>query len=176
MTPLQHMQAAEARERESRLQPTVNGVRTMGRWTDRMSELADAILPLLVGEEGGTKHPMFELRQSIADYVDLCEAAGFCHDLLTRQACARRWMAGKRKVSAPFTKTRKKAAAAKRKALGAVPKELLDLVKVALCTPQGLQFKSGNAKALNALVGMVLKQFKYEASAVKELIQQYKEP
>ena len=140
-------------------------------WTERMSVLADAILPLLKGEEGESKSPYFEHRYEIANYVDKCEAKGFCHDLVTRQACARRWMAGKRKVSAPFTKTRKKAAIAKRKALSIVPAELLAIVESSLKTPQGQQFKSGNEKAVNALVGMVLRQFKYDAAAVKELIQ-----
>lgn len=141
-----------------------------GKFTNELSLLAEAILPMLHGEDGDGKSPFFELRHEIAWYVSKCESRGFCHDLLTRQACAKRWMAGKRKVSAPFTKTRKRAAIAKRKALSNAPERLLSIIFAALETPQGIQFKSGNEKALNALVGMVLKQFKYDAAAVKDLI------
>lgn len=163
------------RERQRQLEPTVNGAGSSVRFTLEVSELANAILPLLKGEEGESKSLHFASRYEILDYVDRCETAGFCHNLLTRQACAKRWMAGKRKVSAPFAKTRKRAAAVKCKALKSAPAELLVFIQSALGTSQGLQFKAGNAKALNALVGMVLKQFKYDAAAVKELIQQQKE-
>ena len=136
-----------------------------------MSELAEAILPLLIGEDGERQGEFFKHRHAIASYVDACEARGYCHDQLSRQACAKRWMAGKRKVSAPFTKTRKRAAIEKRKALAAVPQLVREAIRAALKSPQGLQFAAGNQKALNALVGMVLKVHKYDASAVKELIQ-----
>lgn len=140
-----------------------------GLWTPEMSKLAEALLPLISRAD-----PRWERRHELMWYVSLCEQRGFCANFAGRQLCAQRWLAGKRKVSAPFTKTRKRAAAAKRKALSVVPEALKLIIDHALTTPQGIQFRNGNDKALNALVGSVLRQYKYDASSVKTLIEQQK--
>jgi hypothetical protein len=168
---LKHLREAEVRNGTFGIDFSVPYYQYPRQWTEHISVLVDAILPLLADEDGN-QSPFWGSRHEIASYVDACEAQGYCHDLLTRQACARRWMAGKRKVSAPFTKTRKRAALKKRKAMAIVPEALKIIIAQALITPQGEQFKAGNQKALNALVGMVLKQFKYDAAAVKDLIMQ----
>jgi hypothetical protein len=145
-------------------------------WSERRSVLVEAIYPLLKSkkvkdDEDSNFNEFFTLRHDILEYVDVCEVAGFCNDLISRQACANRWMSGKRKVSAPFTRTRKNAAIKKRKALENLPRELVDIVEAVKQKPQYQQYLDGNEKILNSLVGMVLKQFKYDASAVKSLFE-----
>jgi Asp-tRNA(Asn)/Glu-tRNA(Gln) amidotransferase B subunit len=143
-------------------------------WSERMSVLASAIYPLLKSknnDEESNFNEFFAVRHDILAYVDACESAEVCNDLISRQACANRWLVGKRKVSEPFTRTRKTAATKKRKALENLPRELVDIVESVKQKPQYQQYLDGNEKILNSLVGMVLKQFKYDAAAVKSLFE-----
>lgn len=114
--------------------------------------------------------PFWEKREEVAWYADRCVEAGIVVDVASLEVCVRRYMAGKRKLTPPFTKTRKRAAIRLRKALAAVPVEVLALVEEVCSSNLAEQYKQGNAKALNAMVGMVLKKHKMEPAAVKQLL------
>ena len=77
-------------------------------------------------------------------------------------------MAGKRKVSPPGTERRKKAEGERRRFK--TPPELIQAVKQAASTPVAEQYRAGNERALNALVGMVLRQHKADAAIVKQML------
>lgn len=130
----------------------------------QVSSMASALIPILKDTQS------WACRYEIAWYVSRCEMAGFCKTDEMRQLCAQRWMAGKRKVSPPGHKRRKRAASLMRKMLGNPPVELLAAVSAALKTDAARQYAEGNLKALNALVGMVLKAFKTDAGVVRQLL------
>lgn len=133
-------------------------------WSAEFGERAAAISPLIEGTE------FFDQRWDIAWYVALCERSGFCSTYDERQNCARRYMAGKRKVSPPGTRHRKEAAKNMRKLLSSPPPELITAIEGVVNGPVADQFRSGNAKAMNALVGAVIKQHKSDPAAVRELL------
>jgi hypothetical protein len=136
-------------------------------WTDNMSKIAESVSRVLENDLGtSTIKP--ELRHQVGYYLSLCNIAGFAKTEKDLDACARRYLAGKRKVSPPFTKTRKNAAIKARKARESVPKEVLDQIDFVMTLPMA---QNVNEKSINALVGMVLKKHKYNPQVVKELIQ-----
>lgn len=69
-------------------------------------------------------------------------------------------------------KQKKRAAKERSKLLESVPQELLSAIQAQHGTKQWEQYIAGNTKALNAIVGAVLKVYRTDASVVKELIQQ----
>jgi hypothetical protein len=107
-------------------------------------------------------------------YVKLCEMAGFCSTDDGIRLCARRWLSGKRKVTAPGTQRRKDAEKARRKLLAAVPQELLEALKMASQTQAAEQYRGGSEKALNSLIGFVMRRYvaatKVSAQVVRELL------
>ena len=128
-------------------------------------EIAGDILEVV----NGTPH--FEQRQDILWYVSLCQDAGFATTKLQRQECARRYMAGKRKVSPPGTKRRKRSLQEQRKFLKNMPPELIEAINTASQSDLAKQVLAGNAKAMNALVGSILKKHKAPAAIVKQLLE-----
>lgn len=126
--------------------------------------LIQAITPAVKGDA-------WSYRWDVAWYVSQCEMAGFAKTADEKMACAKRYLAGKRKISPPGTERRKKAERLKRKIVSSPPQELVDAIQALKCSKAYEQFIGGNEKALNALVGLVLKEFKTDPSAIRELIQ-----
>jgi hypothetical protein len=126
--------------------------------------IAEAILPIIRGT------PFFEKRHEIAWYVASCEMAGFCNTLDMRRACAKRYMLGKRKVSPPGTKRAKRQAAERKKIIREMPEALASAIESAATSEAARQFAAGNDKAINSLVGLVLKLHKSDPSIVRELL------
>jgi hypothetical protein len=117
----------------------------------------------------GTPH--WEKRNDILWYVGLCERAGFASNKSQRQNCALRYMAGKRKVSPPGTKRRKRSLQEQRKMLKNMPPELIAAIDSACQSDLAKQVLGGNAKAMNALIGSILKAHKAPAAIVKQLLE-----
>ena len=134
-----------------------------GTWTPTHARLAEALTPIL----GGV---WWDRRWEVAWYVNLCEMAGFCQTDDMRRICAQRYMAGKRKVTLPGTQRRKAAERERRRLLRNMPPELTAAIDLATNSLAAQQYAEGNDKALNAVVGMVLKQYKAEPSLVRELL------
>ena len=128
--------------------------------------IANAISSLL--KERGCWH----IRNQVAYYVDLCIRAGFCKTDNDIRLCAERYLAGKRKVTPPGTQRKKQQAKERKKLLSNIPQQLLDTVKdVVLKNEKAVQqYKSGNEKAINALIGQVIKVHRYEATVIKDLL------
>lgn len=112
----------------------------------------------------------WEKRYEVAWYVNRCEIAGFCDTDDMRRLCAKRYMAGKRKVTPPGTERRKRAERERRKILSSVPQDLMDAISDAVTSEAARQFAGGNDKALNAVVGIVLRRHKADPAAVRKLI------
>ena len=117
----------------------------------------------------GTPH--WGNRHEILWYVSRCEMQGFATTLAEKQNCAMRYMAGKRKVSAPGTTRRKKALKEQRKILKNMPPELQSAIDIACQSDLAKQVMGGNVKAMNALIGSVLKAHKAPAALVKQLLE-----
>lgn len=109
-------------------------------------------------------------KQKCVWYVSRCFQAGFVTTPAIAIQCVERWLLGKRKVSPPFTKQRKRAAQALRKAISNISQELRDAVTKAKELPAYAQYLAGNEKSLNAAVGFVLKTVKTEPSLVRQLL------
>lgn len=135
-------------------------------WDQAISEIAGAIQPAVVGDA-------WSRRLEVAWYVDRCVMAGFAKTDDEKLECARRFLAGKRKVSHPGTKHRKTAAKARRKLLENPPAELLKAIETLRGSVAHVEYLMGNAKAMNAMVGQVLKIGRYDPSAVRELIEKH---
>lgn len=112
----------------------------------------------------------WDRRQDVLWYVSLCEDRGFADTDDQKRQCAQRYMAGKRKISAPGTKRRRRAAQEMRKLLANLPPELVTAVDEA-CQSDMAKQVAGNPKALNALVGMVLKNHRAPPAVVRQLIE-----
>jgi hypothetical protein len=141
-------------------------------YTAERLDLVGALIPLLEG----TSH--WESRWDIEWYVSKCMMAGFCKTEDQMRLCASRWIAGKRKINAPGTARRERDAKRMREMLANTPPELLKAVQevVAEQTKAVEQYRAGTEKALNALVGGVMKRFKSDPATVRELlIKQIKE-
>ena len=134
-----------------------------GTWTLTHARLAEALTPVLTGG-------WWNRRWEVAWYVNLCEIAGYCTTDDMRRLCAQRYMAGKRKVTPPGTRRRKTAEREKRRLRRNIPAELQAAIAAAAQSAAAQQYAAGNDKALNAVVGMVLKQCKAEPSFVRELL------
>lgn len=135
-------------------------------WTLEQSRITEAITPII----SGTIH--WDKRFQIAWYVELCMIKGFCKTADDMRACANRYMVGKRKVTPPGTERRKKLAKEQQALRQKIPQELLDAVKqvVGANAKAISQYKQGNDKAINALIGQVMRKYKTDAVVIKELI------
>jgi hypothetical protein len=103
-------------------------------------------------------------------YLGRCNIAGLMKNDDAVRACAERYIAGKRKVTAPGTQRRKDAEKKRRELLNNLPAELLAALDVVCESEPAKQFAAGNDKALNSLTGMVMKQYKTDAALVKDLL------
>jgi len=137
-------------------------------WNEHVSRIAESVSRVFDRDEDGSTIKL-GLRHEVGYYISLCNMKGFANTNSELDACARRYLAGKRKVSPPFTKTRKRAAIKARKARESVPKEVLEQIDFVMTLPMAQNI---NEKSINALVGMVLKKHKYNPQVVKELIQE----
>ena len=131
------------------------------------------VLVSLVDLLFGTKN--WDNRLNIEWYVWRCVAGGFCDTPDQIRLCAERYIAGKRKVNPPGTSRRKKAAKKMRDGLKNTPPELLSAIKECLLAQQKAvdQYKNGNDKALNSLVGGVMKSYKGDPALIRQLLIQH---
>lgn len=128
--------------------------------------VVEALIPLLEGS------PWWDQRYEIAWYVGRCCMAGFAQTHDQMRLCAERYIAGKRKITPPGTRRRKVAAKRMREVLANTPVALLEAVTAVVHeqTKAVDQYKSGVEKALNALVGGVMKRHKSDPAIVRELL------
>lgn len=108
---------------------------------------------------------------AVCMYVHACDLAGFVKSDDDAEACAIRFMQGKRKVSPPGTEKRKKQAKELRKALANPPEEVVTVIEGLVGSTLWTQYTQGNVKALNALVGKALSKVKAEPMLIKALIE-----
>lgn len=135
----------------------------MSTWNAQTSEIVGAIRPAIDDDN-------WHIRWDVAWYVDRCVMAGFAKTEDEKLACARRFLAGKRKVSPPGRKRRKVAEKAKRKLIASPSADLMAAIESLRGSKAHEQYLAGSDKALNALVGMALKLHKTDPAAVRELI------
>lgn len=109
------------------------------------------------------------IRDQVAWYVSRCEMAGFCSTDDMRRQCAERYLAGKRKVTHPGTAKRKKQEKATKKILANIPFDLLEAVAQAKQTTAWAQYQSGNAKAINSVIGPLIKRFNVPVNVIKTI-------
>lgn len=110
------------------------------------------------------------VKHDVVYYVQRCELAGVCSTDDQRRACAERFLQGKRKVSAPGTRRRRLAQRRARSLVRSPPPELVEALNQAMLLPAVAKAKAGDNKAMNSLVGSVLKVFKAEPQAVRDLV------
>lgn len=117
-----------------------------------------------------TEH--WDKRYEVEWYVSRCIVAGFANTPDQVRLCAERYLAGKRKVTPPGTKRRKRDAKRMRDMMSNTPAELLAAVAGAIAdAPRAVQqYLSGTEKALNALVGGVIKRYKTDPAVIRELL------
>ena len=135
-----------------------------GLYTPESWATVSAIIPVIHGTA------WWDRRFEVEWYVHSCERAGFCTTDDLRRACARRFMAGKKKVTPPGTRRKKKAEKERRRLLRALPPELMAAISSAAELPAAQQFTNGNDRALNAVVGAVLRQHRADPSLVRDLL------
>lgn len=116
--------------------------------------------------------PDWDRRYEIAWYVSLCMSKGFCKTTDQMKACAERYLAGKRKVTPPGTRRRVRDEKRRKEALANVPAELTAAAQAVIAeNPKAItQYKAGTEKALNALVGGVMKRYKADPAVIKQLL------
>ena len=111
-------------------------------------------------------------RHNIAWYVDLCRTAGFCNTSDQVKACAERYIAGKRKISPPGTRRKARDEKRRKEEMRNAPPELLAAVMKTLSenVVATTQYKAGVEKAINSLVGGVMRQYKADPAVIKQLL------
>lgn len=87
-------------------------------------------------------------------------------------ACASRWMAGKRAVTLPWTKLGKRNAAATRKSI-VLHKAAIVAALAVVDETLKQQYREGKEKVLNAIVGKVIADTKINAAAVKIVVVEF---
>ena len=128
--------------------------------------IINALIPLLQD----TEH--WNNRWDIEAYVSRCVEAGFATTGDAMRLCAARYIAGKRKISQPGTARRKLQEKKMREMLANTPPELLKAIDDVITEQQKAadQFRDGNDKAINSLVGGVMKRHRTDAAVVRELL------
>ena len=135
-------------------------------WSPKRSQVAQVLISIL-------QNTIFwEKRWEIESYIWKCIAKGFCSTDDQIRLCAQRWMKGKRKVTPPGTLRKKKEAKERAKFLANIPLELIQAIDSVLAKNEKAieQYKAGNEKAVNALIGQVMKLYRSDASVIKELL------
>jgi hypothetical protein len=135
-------------------------------WCPEDSYMIGVLIDLLQGT------PDWERRYDIAWYVSRCESAGFCDTGDQIRACAERYIAGKRKVTPPGTKRRKRVERERRKILRNIPAELVKAISEVIAENAKAiqQYKDGNEKAINSMVGGVMKRYRGDPAVIKILL------
>ncbi len=135
-------------------------------WCPEDSEMIGVLIDLLLNT------PNWDQRFEIAWYVSRCESAGFCKTGDQIRLCTERYIAGKRKVSPPGTKRRKKAERERRKLLRNVPADLVKAISEVIAENAKAiqQYKDGNEKAINSMVGGVMKRYRGDPATIKILL------
>lgn len=135
-------------------------------WTPEEAFIAEALSAFL--KEKGA----WERRHEVAWYVDRCMAKGFCKTGDQVRLCADRYLQGKRAVTPPGTRQRKKMLKEAAALRASIPPQLTAAVAEIIAKNEKAvaQFKAGNDKAVNALIGQVMKAFKSDAVIIKELL------
>lgn len=115
-------------------------------------------------------------RNNLEYYMYQCE--NFINSYDDAVLVGRRYLAGKRKITPPFTRKRKEEMKKVKKATNNVPKQFLDFLSEQVNNDLIIQYKNGNEKAINAFVGQCIKFIKQNSldiptSAVKEIIVNY---
>jgi len=118
----------------------------------------------------GDKPDWWSRRFELAGYVDRCIQAGFCKTSDQMRLCALRYIDGKRKITPPGTKKKKTAEKKLAAVLKNVPRALSDAIDNVCKSKSADEYKNGNTKAINSMVGMVMKLHKYDAAIVKQLL------
>jgi hypothetical protein len=129
-------------------------------------EIIEVLSPFL----HGTEH--WESRYDIGYYIGLCRLKGFAKTSDEMILCAKRYIAGKRKVTPPGTKRHKTEHKKRLKLMANLPPELLAAVDAAVAEGAKAiaQYKAGNEKAINAVLGAVMKKYKGDPVIIKDLI------
>ena len=135
-------------------------------YTRELSAICDAITGLL------KERNQFDNRWPIAYYVDRCISAGFCVTPDDMRQCAMRYIAGKRRVTPPGTRSRKRLTRRRQQLRTSMPPELLVIITQVVSNNQKVvqQYHDGNERAINSLVGQVMKQYRYDAAVIKEAL------
>ena len=86
--------------------------------------------------------------------------------------CAIRYIAGKRRVTPPGTRSRKRLPRRRQQLRNLIPPELLAIITQVVSNNQKVvqQYHDGNERAINSLVGQVMKQYRYDAAVIKEAL------
>lgn len=103
-------------------------------------------------------------------YLSECGIAGFMNTNDQARLCAQRWIAGKRKVTPPGTKRRKREAKERKKVMLNLPKALVDAISNVVASDVFKHVVGGNEKAANSLMGMVMRQHKADPQLIKQLL------
>lgn len=117
-------------------------------------------------------HEAWPARNDVMWYVSRCEMRSFCNTDELRRLCASRYIAGKRAVTPPGTRRRKAQAKRTRELLKNLPAGLLEALEEGKKTKAWAQYVGGNEKAVNAVIGPLIKQFGVTFDVVSTLIKQ----
>ncbi len=136
-------------------------------WTEELSFIAGVLL-----NHPGMQGEAWKRRHEVAHYLSLCMAKGFTQSENEARLCVDRYLAGKRKVTPPGTARRKRDAKERAQLMANLPAPLLSAVTEVIAdnVKAVAQYRAGNDKALNALVGQVMKRYKSDAAVIKELL------
>ena len=133
-------------------------------WTPSHARLARALTPALLGTD------WWDARHRVAWYVNLCEMAGFCDTDDMRRLCAERFMAGKKKVTPPGTGRKKRADKMRRRIARNMPQALLAAIEEAVLLPAAAQYAAGKERAMDSLVGFVMRSHKTDPVLVRDML------
>ena len=139
-------------------------------WNVERSTIVEGVFSLL------EKHPLtWDQKIELEWYLDKCRAKGFANTRDEIRLCAERFFAGKRKVTAPGYSRRKRSDKERKKIMANVPAELTAAITQVIQEQHKAvaQYKSGVDKALNALVGNVMKKYKGDPAVIRELLIQH---
>jgi Asp-tRNA(Asn)/Glu-tRNA(Gln) amidotransferase B subunit len=114
-------------------------------------------------------HPSWCYKDDIEWYVWKCKDKGFVRNKQDVHNVINRWLSGKRKITPPGTRKAKKLMQQKKKG---VPSEVKEIIASVIAKNQVLadNYKAGQEKALNVLVGKALKEVSHPPAIIKEYI------
>lgn len=137
-------------------------------WSQELSSIAEVLLPML----RQTKD--WPIRNEVAAYIDKCIAKGFCKTDDDMRLCAQRFLSGKRKVTPPGTKRRKVLLKEQAKLRASIPSEVVQAVETVIQNnPKAVShYLAGNDKAIGALIGQVIKLYKFDPVIIADLLKE----